>query len=84
VPTFLYIIGIRRLGAPRAAILATFEPVVGVALAALLLAEQPGALQLLGGLLIIAAGIVLQLRPNADVADHEAIAGEGPATPVRP
>jgi DME family drug/metabolite transporter len=84
VPTFLYIVGIRRLGAPRAAILATFEPVVGVALAALLLAEQPGPLQLLGGLLIICAGIVLQLRPNADVADHEAIAGEDPIGPVRP
>lgn len=81
VPTFLYIVGIRRLGAPRAAILATFEPVVGVALAALLLAERPGPLQLLGGLLIIGAGIVLQLRPNADVADHEAI-GDGEA--VRP
>ncbi|HYN64093.1 MAG TPA: DMT family transporter [Candidatus Limnocylindrales bacterium] len=76
VPTFLYIVGIRRLGAPRAAILATFEPVVGVALAALLLAERPGPLQLLGGLLIIGAGIVLQLRPNADVADHEAVRGE--------
>jgi DME family drug/metabolite transporter len=76
VPTFLYIVGIRRLGAPRAAILATFEPVVGVALAALLLAEQPGPLQLLGGLLIIAAGIVLQLRPNAELADHEALGGE--------
>jgi drug/metabolite transporter (DMT)-like permease len=84
VPTFLYIVGIRRLGPPRAAILATFEPVVGVALAALLLAEQPGPVQLLGGLLIIAAGIVLQLRPNADVADHEAIAGEEPARPVGP
>jgi DME family drug/metabolite transporter len=84
VPTFLYIVGIRRLGAPRAAILATFEPVVGVALAALLLAEQPGALQLLGGLLIIGAGIVLQLRPNADVADHEALGGEVPVQPVRP
>jgi DME family drug/metabolite transporter len=72
-PTFLYITGIRRLGAPRAAILATFEPVVGVALAALLLGERPGIMQLLGGLLIIGAGIALQLRPRADVGDHEAV-----------
>jgi DME family drug/metabolite transporter len=73
VPAFLYIVGIRRLGAPRAAILATFEPVVGVALAALLLAEKPGPLQLVGGLFIISAGIALQVRPNAEVADHEAV-----------
>ena len=45
----LYITGIRRLGAPRAAILSTFEPVVGVALATVLLGERPGPLQLVGG-----------------------------------
>jgi drug/metabolite transporter (DMT)-like permease len=73
LPTVLYIVGIRRLGPPRASILATFEPLVGVALAAVLLAERPAVLQLLGGALIIVAGIVLQLRPNADVADHEAL-----------
>jgi drug/metabolite transporter (DMT)-like permease len=84
VPTLLYITGIRRLGAPRAAILATFEPVVGVALAALLLAERPGLVQLLGGLLVIGAGIVLQLRPGADVGEHEAVDGTGEAGPVRP
>jgi drug/metabolite transporter (DMT)-like permease len=84
VPTLLYIVGIRRLGAPRAAILATFEPVVGVALAALLLAERPGLLQLLGGLLVIGAGIVLQLRPRADVGDHEAVDGADEAGPIRP
>jgi drug/metabolite transporter (DMT)-like permease len=69
-PTFLYITGIRRLGAPRAAILSTFEPVVGVALAAALLGERPGALQLLGGALIVAAAITLQLRPHAELAEH--------------
>jgi drug/metabolite transporter (DMT)-like permease len=80
--TFMYITGIRRLGAPRAAILATFEPVVGVGLAALLLGERPGILQLLGGLLIIAAGIVLQLRPHADVGEHEAV--DDAPEPFRP
>jgi len=71
-PTFLYITGIRRLGAPRAAILSTFEPVVGVALATVLLGERPGPLQLVGGALIVAAAITLQLRPNAEMAEHEA------------
>ena len=76
VPTVAYIIGIRRLGPSRAAILATFEPVVGVLLAALLLAEQPTAIQLVGGIMIIAAGVILQLRPRAELADHEALPGE--------
>jgi len=74
VATFCFITGIRLLGAPRAAILSTFEPVVGVVLAAVLLAERPTPLQLLGGALIIAAGIVLQLRPQAELAEHEAVA----------
>jgi drug/metabolite transporter (DMT)-like permease len=73
VPTFLYITGIRRLGPPTASILATFEPVVGVGLAAWLLGERPAVAQLVGGLLIIAAGILLQLRPHAETADHEAL-----------
>jgi len=74
-PTFLYITGIRRLGAPRAAILSTFEPVVGVALATVLVGERPGPLQLAGGVLIVAAAITLQLRPHAELAEHEAVAG---------
>lgn len=73
VPTVAYITGIRRLGAARGAILANFEPVVGVLLAALLLLEQPAPLQLLGGALIIGSGVVLQLRPRAEVAEHEAV-----------
>jgi drug/metabolite transporter (DMT)-like permease len=71
--TFCFITGIRLLGAPRAAILSTFEPVVGVVLAAILLSEQPTSLQLVGGALIILAGIVLQLRPSAELAEHEAV-----------
>jgi drug/metabolite transporter (DMT)-like permease len=73
IPTVSYIAGIRRLGAPRASILANFEPVVGVLLAALLLGEQPTLVQLLGGVLIIMAGVILQLRPRAEIAEHEAV-----------
>ncbi len=79
IPTVAYIVGIRRLGPSRAAILATFEPVVGVLLAALLLAEQPTPIQLVGGVLIIASGVILQLRPRAGLAEHEALSGEEPA-----
>jgi drug/metabolite transporter (DMT)-like permease len=75
VPTLSWIIGIRLLGAPRAAILATLEPVVGVTLAAWLLGEQPEPIQLLGGAFILGAAILLQLRPSSALAaDHEAIA----------
>ena len=76
VPTVCFITGIRILGAPRAAILATFEPVVGVALAVILLGEQPALVQLVGGLLIIVAGILLQVRSPGEVSEHEALAPE--------
>jgi len=47
--------------------------VVGVGLAAWLLAEQPTAVQLIGGALILVAAVLLQLRPRGPVADHEAV-----------
>ncbi len=74
IPTVCFITGIRLLGAPRAAILATLEPVVGVALAAWLLGEQPGLLQLAGGALILLAAVLLQLG-GTTAADHEAVSG---------
>jgi drug/metabolite transporter (DMT)-like permease len=75
IPTVAFISGIRLIGAPRGAILATLEPVVGVVLAALLLGEVPGPLQIVGGILIIVAAILLQLQPEGGVAEHEALAG---------
>ncbi|HEY8772543.1 MAG TPA: DMT family transporter [Candidatus Limnocylindria bacterium] len=72
--TVCFIAGIRLLGAPRATILSTLEPVVGVSLAAILFGTVPTELQFLGGALIIAAGIVLQLRPSGEIGEHEAVA----------
>ncbi len=72
--TVCFITGIRLLGAPRATILSTLEPVVGVALAAILFGTVPAPVQFAGGALIIAAGIVLQLRPRGEIAEHEAVA----------
>lgn len=72
--TVCFIVGIRLLGAPRATILSTLEPVVGVTLAAFLFGTVPTPLQIAGGLLIIVAGIVLQLRPHGEIAEHEAVA----------
>lgn len=89
IPTLAFILGIRRLGAPKAAILATLEPIVGVALAAWLLAEQPAPLQVAGGALILVAAVVLQLGPRSTVAEHEAVAsgdavGDDGAQDVQP
>ncbi len=53
--------GLRRVGPSEAAILSTFEPPVTVALAFLVLGEQLTPVQLLGGALVLAAVIVLQL-----------------------
>jgi drug/metabolite transporter (DMT)-like permease len=74
VPTLAFVMGIRRLGPPRAAILATLEPVVAVALAAVLLAEVPSAIQVLGGALVIAGGVLSQLGGAVPATEHEAIA----------
>jgi drug/metabolite transporter (DMT)-like permease len=74
IPTLAYITGIRRLGAPRAAILAMLEPLVGVLLAAWLLAEQPTLVQLAGGGLILVAAVLLQLPQRGPAVDHEAVA----------
>jgi drug/metabolite transporter (DMT)-like permease len=62
------------VGAPRAAIISTLEPVVGIALAAVLLAEIPTPLQVLGGACIVLAAIVVQRRPGVVPAEHEAVA----------
>ena len=72
IPTLCFITGIRLLGAPRAAILATLEPVIGVGLAAWLLGEQPALLQLVGGALILVAAVLLQVG-GAIASEHEAV-----------
>ncbi len=58
-----YLAGIERLGASRASILATLEPAFACLLAFLVFGDRLTPLQLLGGLLVVSAGLVLQLRP---------------------
>ena len=55
--------GLRRTGPSTAAILSTFEPVVTATLASLTLGEFLTGLQLVGGVLVLASVVVLQLRP---------------------
>lgn len=56
----LFLAGLPRIGAARSSLLSTWEPVVTVLLAATLLGDRLSPLQLLGGVFIIAAVIVVQ------------------------
>lgn len=63
--TTFFVKGIRTIGPLRAGIVSLFEPVVGVALAALFLGERLGPLQLFGGMLVLAAAALIQRSPSA-------------------
>lgn len=54
--------GLRRVGPSAAAILSTLEPVVTAALAWLALGQDPRAVQVAGGALVLGAVVVLQRR----------------------
>jgi drug/metabolite transporter (DMT)-like permease len=58
-----FFLGMERLGAARTAIASSFEPVVTVALAALLLGEALAPVQYAGGGLVLAAVLLLAAQP---------------------
>lgn len=58
LPIVTFLAGLERVGATRASTLSTFEPVMSVMLAILILGETISPLQMLGGALILAAVIV--------------------------
>lgn len=68
----LFLAGLPRIGAARAALLSTLEPVVTVSLAVTLLGDRFSLLQAAGGLLVLAAVIVVQTahlwRPGPQAA----------------
>jgi DME family drug/metabolite transporter len=74
IPSILFLTGIRRIGGTRAGILMLFEPVVGVALAAWLLNERLGPLQVAGGLAILASALILQRSAATDDATTRTVA----------
>ncbi len=59
--------GVSRLGAARAALVSTLEPVFTVTLAVLLLGERLAPLQMLGGALVVAAVLLAQTGRAAPV-----------------
>jgi drug/metabolite transporter (DMT)-like permease len=65
-----FFMGLRVVGPATASIVSTAEPTITVGLAAAIYGEALGLGRLLGGALVLAAVIVLQLRPGS-VADDE-------------
>ncbi|HEX2469575.1 MAG TPA: DMT family transporter [Candidatus Limnocylindrales bacterium] len=73
IPSLGFLTGIRLVGGTRAGILMLFEPVVGVALAALLLSEGLAWIQVLGAVAILGAALLLQrsTRSGSAVATRD-------------
>ncbi len=78
VSSLLFLTAIRTIGGTRTGILMLLEPVVGVILAALWLGESLLPVQIVGGVLVLAGALVLQVRSEPA---HEPIA-ETDAGPV--
>jgi drug/metabolite transporter (DMT)-like permease len=78
IPSILFLSGIRLVGGTRAGILMLFEPVVGVALAALLLDEKLAPIQVAGGVAILGAALILQrsATPGGRTVAAPAIEGD--------
>ena len=70
LPSLCFLIGIRIIGGMRAGIVMLFEPVVGVALAAVLLNEALQPIQLLGGAAILTAAVILQRTTPGRAGDE--------------
>ncbi|MGQ9887966.1 MAG: DMT family transporter, partial [Aggregatilineales bacterium] len=68
LPVFTLTAGIQKLGASKAAIAGTLEPVLTIVLAALILGEMVQAGQLAGGALILASILLLQSAPRRQTA----------------
>lgn len=73
LPSVLFLTGIRWIGGVRTGILMLLEPVVGVGLAALLLAEGLEPIQVIGGATILLAALIVQ-RGTPARAETPAIA----------
>jgi drug/metabolite transporter (DMT)-like permease len=95
IPSVLFLSGIRLIGGTRAGILMLFEPVVGVALAAILLNERLAPIQVAGGLAILGAALILQrsaapggravaapaIEADTDASDAAAAGSDPPRLP---
>jgi drug/metabolite transporter (DMT)-like permease len=76
LPIVTFMLGMERVGASTASIVSTFEPVVTVSFAVALYGESLGPLQGLGGVLVLAAVVALQLRGARDLAPAPGVASQ--------
>lgn len=65
--------GTRRIGAAQASLISTVEPVWTISLAALILGEGLGTIQLVGGALVIGGVLLAQLRRSGPPAEPAGI-----------
>ena len=77
--TLVYALLLRRVTAQTAGVLTFLEPVAGVLLAWAILEQRPGAVTLVGGALIVAAGIAVVLLEPAEAPVADVPAGVGSA-----
>ena len=78
----LYFAGLERIGPVRASTLSTVEPLCAVVLAALVLDESIAPVQLAGGMLILAAAVLIA-RARAAVGDDAGTSLRRAARPLR-
>jgi drug/metabolite transporter, DME family len=83
IPSIMFLTGIRLVGGTRAGILMLFEPVTGVALAAILLHEGLTPIQVAGGVAILGAALILQRSapPGGRAVAAPAIEADDPDEP---
>jgi len=81
LPVSAFLAGLKRVGPSTASILSCFEPVVTVSLAMALYGERLGPGQLAGGVLVLAAVILLQAKVRSDDASAHA-PGPAPARAI--
>jgi drug/metabolite transporter (DMT)-like permease len=65
--SFLFLTSLRRIGGTRTGILMLWEPVVGVILAAAILGESLVLIQVLGGVMVLGAALILQLSSRPEL-----------------
>ena len=80
LPVFMMNKGIQAVGAPRAAIFGTIEPLLTAILAQVFLNSTMQPIQWLGGALVVASVIVLQIRGSGGSATEAIPAGGGVST----
>jgi drug/metabolite transporter (DMT)-like permease len=81
VSTLAYVTLLRHVSAQAAGVLTFLEPVAGVLLAWALVSEEPGATTLVGGALVLAAGLAVVLLDPAETRIADAPGGIGSAQP---